>query len=276
MTTGREDLQRLGIARACFGSLVLLRTTPALAWLPIPYLEGTVPLLGWPTTYWHLAAFGLALPSVVVAILCVVRTVAVILFVLGVWAGPAGVIGGVLGYVVLAQDVASYVNTLHLLFLGMVVLAASGAGSAFAWRPEPVIDPRSGLLLTRALVVSVYAWSGLAKLNASWLSGDALDQLRQLQVVHGVFAEALLASAPWRVVTAVSLAAVELSLGPLLLWRRTRRAAFWTALTMHACLEISVHPDFFGFAMAPLLLSFVAPPVTGMTPPMQPSPPATR
>jgi hypothetical protein len=264
MSPGREELCMLGVARACFGGLVLLRTTPVLAPLHIPYLEGVMPLLGWPTATWHVAAFGLALPASVVAILCVLRTVATILFALGVRAGPAGLAGGVLGWIVLAQDVMSYVNTLHLLFLGMVVLAVSGAGSAFALRPEPIVDPRSGLALTRALVASVYAWSGLAKINASWLSGDALGQLQQYQVVHGVLAESLLTTAPSRALVATGIATIELALGPLLLWRRTRRATLFLALALHLGLEISVHPDVFGFAMAALLLSLVEPrPVTG-------------
>ncbi len=277
MTTGREDLRMLGVARACFGALVLLRTTPVLAPLHIPYLEGTLPLLGWPTATWHVAASGLALPASVVATLCILRTVATILFTLGVRAGPAGAAGGVLGWAVLAQDAMSYVNTLHLLFLGMVVLAASGAGSAFALRPEPVVDPRSGLALTRALVASVYAWSGLAKINASWLSGDALAQLQEYQVVHGVLAELLLSTAARRALVATSLAAIELTLGPLLLWHRSRRAALLLALTMHLGFEISVHPDFFGVAMATLLLSFVEPrSITGRVPATPRPAPATR
>jgi hypothetical protein len=50
--------------------------------------------------------------------------------------------------------------------------------------------------------------------------------------------------------------ATELVLGPLLLWPRTRRIAGVAALTFHAVLEVSLHPDFFGFAMAVLLLAF--------------------
>jgi Vitamin K-dependent gamma-carboxylase len=277
MTAGRQPLRELGIARACFGSLVLLRTTPLLAPLHIPYLEGTSPLLGWPAATWHVPAFGLALPPSLVAALCILRTLATILFTVGVRAGPAGLAGGVLGWIVLAEDVMSYVNTLHLLFLGMVVLAASGAGSTFALRPEPLVDPRSGLALTRALVASVYGWSGLAKLNASWLSGDALAQLHQSQVIRGVLAETLLTTAPSRAVAACTLAAIELALGPLLLWRRTRLVALTTALAMHLGLEISIHPDFFGFAMAALLLSFVGPhAITGTVRATQRSEPATR
>jgi hypothetical protein len=60
-------------------------------------------------------------------------------------------------------------------------------------------------------------------------------------------------------------AAAELAMGPLLLAAKTRRAAIALALTFHAALQVAVSPDFFGFAMATLLLAFLEPgaPLTG-------------
>jgi Vitamin K-dependent gamma-carboxylase len=273
----RNELRALGVSRILFGSLALLRTTPVLAPLGMPYLDGTSPLLGWPRAAWHLAAFGPVLPAGLVAALCIARTLALLLFTAGVFATPAGVAAGICGWVVLAQDPASYVNTLHLLFLGTVVLATSGAGSAFALRPEPAVDAPSGLALTRALVASVYAWSGLAKLNGSWLRGDVLAHLRDSGVAHGALADSLLGSSTGRAGVAWLLVATELSLGPLLFLRRTRLAALATALALHLVLELSMHPDFFGFAMSALLLSFVEPPaVTRTSPATPPSARATR
>jgi hypothetical protein len=269
----------LGIARVVFGALVLVRTTPLLSFFHVPYLDGASPLLGWPSGGWHIAAFGLALPAAVVAALCIARTLAVVLFTIGVRTTAAGVAASALGYVVLAQNLMGYVNTLHLLLLGMLVLAVSGAGSRFALRPERAVDPPSGVGLVRALVVSVYAWSGLAKLNRSWLHGDALTQLHSYGVVRGAVADALLASPTGLATAAWGVAATELALGPLLLWPRTRRAAMAVALLLHAVLEASVHPDFFGFAMAALLLSFVEPGagrLTDKVPATQPPARATR
>jgi hypothetical protein len=253
------DLTTLGMARVLFGSLVLLRTTPLLGLFHVPYEDGENPLLGWPSDGWHVAAFGLALPSYVVAALCIGRTLAVVMFTLGAWTMETGVAASVLGYAVLSQNVMGYVNTLHLLLVGMLVLAVGGAGARFAFRPEPATDPRSGLRLVHALVASVYVWSGTAKLNGSWLSGDALVQLHDNGIVGGTLSAVLLAT-PWRrVLTAGGVAITELALGPLLLWPRTRPAAVAAALLLHAVLETSVHPDFFGFAMAALLLTFVEP-----------------
>ena len=48
-----EGGQVLGVVRVVFGVLVLLRTTPLLAGLEIPYLVGTSPLLGWPEPGWR-------------------------------------------------------------------------------------------------------------------------------------------------------------------------------------------------------------------------------
>jgi hypothetical protein len=247
----------LGLARVLFGALVLCRTTPVLAGLHVPYLASVAPLQGWPTDRWHVAAFGLVLPSAVVATLCVARTLAVVLFTAGVRTQEAGAAGGLLGWAVLSQDAPAYVNTMHLLFVGLVLLALGGGGSALALRPEREIDPPSARALVRALVVSVYAWSGLSKLNASWLDGEALTQLHGAGVVRGALADALLTSPARCAVAAWLLAAAELALGPLLVWRPTRRAAIAGALVLHGALEWTVHPDFFGFAMAILLLSFV-------------------
>jgi hypothetical protein len=279
VTSPGDELKMLGIARVVFGALVLVRTTPLLAFFRVPYLDGASPLLGWPSGGWHIAAFGLALPAAVVAALCIARTLAVVLFMIGVGTTAAGVAASALGYVVLAQNLMGYVNTLHLLLLGMLVLAVSGAGSRFALWPERAVDPPSGVGLVRALVVSVYAWSGLAKLNRSWLHGDALTQLHLYGVVRGAVADSMLASPSGRATAAWGVAATELALGPLLLWPRTRPVAIAVALLLHAVLEASVHPDFFGFAMATLLLSFVVPRVGGLTdkaPATQPPPLATR
>lgn len=266
-TPGSEPrLRALGVARILFGALVLCRTTPLLAGWRVPYLASTAPLYGWPVEGWHVAAFGLALPSSVVVVLCVARTVAAALFTAGVRARECGVAGAVLGWVVLSQDAAAYINTLHLLYLGMAVLAVGGAGSALALRPEREIDPVSGRALAQALVVSVYAWSGLAKLNGSWLSGAALAQFHEGGLLGGALADAVLASRAHCVAAAWVLAITEMAIGPLLLWPRSRKAAIAAALAFHAALEHAVHPDFFGFAMAVLLLSFAGAPAAQRQP----------
>lgn len=272
-----DGLGPLGLARVSFGLLVLCRTTPVLAGLHVPYLASVAPLQGWPTDRWHVAAFGLALPAGAVAALCIARTAALVLFTAGIRAREAGVAAGLFGWAVLAQDAMAYINTLHLLCLGLVVLALGGGGSALALLPEREVDPPSARGLVQALVVSVYAWSGLAKLNASWLSGDALARFCEAGSVAGPIADVVAFSPASLRVAASLVVATELAIGPLLVWRRTRGVALPVALAFHAVLESAVHPDFFGFAMAILLLAFVGDArVTGRPTPMPPSEPATR
>ncbi len=254
----------LGVVRLLFGVIVLCRTTPVLAPFHVAFLGPAYPLLGWPAAAWHVPMAGVpVLPATVVGALCIARTLAVVLFTVGVRAREAGVAGGLLGWAVLSQDAGAYINTFHLLFLGLILLGVSGAGSTWAWRPEPEVDRSSGLALTRALVVSVYAWSGFAKLNASWLRGEALEGLHASAMVRGPIADGLLTSTAACEAAAWTIALTELALGPLLLWPRTRRAALLAALAFHATLEITVHPDVLGFAMAVLLLAFLAPEAPG-------------
>jgi hypothetical protein len=262
-----SEARALGTVRVLLGALVLVRTT-ALFELS---RTSPSPLLGWPTPAWHVAVFGLALPPAVVAALCVGRTLSAAAFTLGVRASATGPAAAALGWMVLSQDALGYVNTLHLLYLAMLVLGLAGAGASVALRPEPIVDLTSGVALVRALVVSVYAWSGLAKLNGSWLSGEALAQFHAAGIVRGRLADVALASHARCAAAAWVVVAVELSLGPLLLWRATRRAAVAVVVALHLSLEASVHPDVFGLAMLVLALAF-----TGNHPATPPPRQATR
>ena len=78
------------------------------------------------------------------AVLCIARTVALVLFTAGIRARVFGVAAGVIGWIVLFQDAATYINSLHLLSVGLVVLALSGAGSALALAPEHEHDAGLG------------------------------------------------------------------------------------------------------------------------------------
>jgi hypothetical protein len=49
--------------------------------------------------------------------------------------------------------------------------------------------------------------------------------------------------------------AFELSLGPALLVRRTRRIALLAAFAFHGLLQLTTSPDFLGFGMCALLVA---------------------
>lgn len=246
----------LGWSRAALGALFLVRTTPILAPLHLPSLRGTTPLLGWPDDRWH-GSPSLPLPAGAVAALCVARTLAALAFTLGIEPRAAGLVAGVAGYLVLLQQPFGFVFTLHLLFLGTMLLALTDSGSALALRPRPARDPASGLLLIQLFVASIYAWAGLGKLRHDWLDGRTLEGLLHQRWLSGHLADSLLATSDRRAMVAWMIAAGELALGPLLLWRRTRLAGLALALAFHLGVEIMGRADLLGYEMAALLICFV-------------------
>jgi hypothetical protein len=247
----------LGLVRAATGALILVRATPVLWPLHVWFLRDTAPLLGWPRPEALSAPATLALGPRVVAGLCVARTIAALLLMLGIRATAAGLAVGVCGYLVMLQDPLGSVFTLHLLYQAAVVLAITDSSTAFAVQPRPPRSPRSSLLLVRLWVSSIYLWAGLSKLRRDWLDGRTLDLLRAEGRLGGL--DGLLADPRWRVALAVLVVVTELGLAGALLVRRTRRGALVVALTFHAVLEAVARPDLLGWEMMVLLLAFLDP-----------------
>jgi len=251
------DLRSLALARIAIGAILLARTTPLLAPLHLHFLGDTSPLLGWPDRGWHAPLFGIALPAALVAALCLIRTAASIALLLGVFSRPAGIAAGVTGYLVVAQDELAFVQTLHLLFGSAILLGLGDAGAAFALRPDRPRAPASSVWLLRIWVASVYAWAALAKLQPDWLDGRAFAFFQESHALRGPIADALLATSARRILLARGVAAIELLLGPALLFRRTRRIALPMAFAFHVGIELMSRPDFIGWTMAALLLCFL-------------------
>jgi hypothetical protein len=164
---------------------------------------------------------------------------------------------GFLAYVVASQDPIGFNMTMHVLFLGMFVLAMTDAGCRLALRPVPTENLRSSFGLVRIWVASIYMWAGLAKLNPDWLSGRVLESFLHDGVVHGPIAALILATPARAAFLAPALALGEMGVGLLLLARKTRRLALVAALTLHACFEATLAPDILGWTMAFLLVTFI-------------------
>jgi hypothetical protein len=254
---GDRELRPLGLARAAFGLVLLLRTTPVLAAFHPAFLRGNPGWLGWPAGGWHV---GIALDPALAKLLVVARTVAAVALMLGVRTRIAGLVAGIAGYVLLAQDVFGYFHHLHLLYLGAILFAIVDADSAIALRLAPARSPASSLLLMRAFTASIYLWAAVGKLASEWGTGRALALFRASGALH---IPAALASP----VVELAVVATELTLGCLLLWPRTRRLALIAALLLHLTFEIVGRVDTIGWQMVALLLVF-----TGSGPPR----PATR
>src|SRR4051812_22664191 len=183
---GDPALRPLGAARIAFGLVFVLRTTPLLAPFSPAFLRGTNGWLGWPDAGWHVSATGLALPAVVVAALVILRTVATVCLLLGFRTRISGLVAGVTGYLVLAQDVFGYLHHLHMLYLGALLFAFVDADSALAVRITPASSPRSSLALMRVFVASIYVWAAIGKLASEWGTGSALLLFRDSGVLDHV------------------------------------------------------------------------------------------
>lgn len=144
------ETRRLGALRIFVGSLLLVRTTPLLYLVPGLREHHGGPLFGWPDGELHVGLAGITLPVFAVQVLVVLRTVAVVLFLAGLFARAAGLTAAVLGYVVWSQEPFSFIFTLHTLYLSTALLALGDAVSARALMPARVRSPGSSVALVRA------------------------------------------------------------------------------------------------------------------------------
>jgi hypothetical protein len=254
--TATREARALGYARVALGVIFLARTTPLLSFVGGPFGAQASPLLGWPTAEWTLAFPGASLPAGLVASLCVLRTLAAVLFTVGVRARLAGAVAACCGYLVVAQDRFAFINSLHILFLATFVLAFTSAPSAVALVPDREAQPgevASSVRFVSVVLASIYFWAGIAKVQPDWLSGHAL----LAQVAAGAFAGplgTLVERAPLRAIASLAVPFLELAVAALLLADR-RRPAIVLALVFHAIVELTVKPDMLGWQMAVLLIS---------------------
>ncbi len=246
----------LGYSRAALGLLLVVRTTPLSRWLPWPVSHVAPPLLGWPEHGFRAAWGGVVLSDSVVIALCIVRTIAAVLFMLGLWTRAAGTVAAVAAFAVLSQDAFGFKFTFYALFVGTWLLAISGGGCTFALRAAPAGRAGPSPPLVHAFVASVYAWSAIAKLRMTWLTGETLRALHEGHYLTGALSDVLFATLDRCRAAACCVVAVELLLGPLLLVRPTRKMGIALAVGMHAAYEWTAHPDVFGWIMGALLISF--------------------
>jgi hypothetical protein len=259
VSDNRALFRWLAAMRIGTGIIFLLRTTPLLAPFRIEFLQHTFPLFGWPDGSFRAPLWGLGLPDGLVVALCMARTLAALGFTLGLFSRVCGIAAGLLGYLVLAQDEFTYVQTLHLIFGSTCLLGLTDCGSMLALRPDRPRSPNSSLWLMQVWVVSVYAWAGLAKLHADWLDGRALGLFQQAGAIRGPLPDMLLSTPALRAWVARGIAGVEIGLGPALLLGRTRKTALVIAYGLHLGIQLAAHPDMFSLQMGVLLLSFLPP-----------------
>ena len=244
-------LRTLAGARIALGVVVLVRTTPAAAWLGLP-IDAPRVLVDWPGAAWAVHA-GASMPAGLVAVLCILRTAGAAAFLFGLWTRGSALVAAVAGVALLTQDVFVATHTFRLLYGSLFVLAFTDCGAAWAVRVLPARDLRSSEWLVRCWALSVYAWAVVAKLRPGWWTGRAL----LLDASDGLFrpwvVRAFLSSAHACATTAILVLALEALIAGLLVSRHTHRAAVALALAMHVAFELVATPDVFGAVMIALL-----------------------
>ena len=216
------------------------------------------PLLGWPASdHFRAALFGFALSDDVVKLLCIVRTISAVAFLLGYRPMASGIITGLTGYAVVLQDVFGFTFTQHLLFVGATVLSLTDCAVVLSVRPEPAKSLRTSLYLTWILITSIYFWAACSKLRRDWFDGRTIELFRQDGRIRGQLADFLLGTPALRALFATTVVLTELALIPLLWIPRTRWVGLALALALHLSIEEAARPDVLGWAMIALLLSFV-------------------
>jgi Vitamin K-dependent gamma-carboxylase len=258
-SSDEEVARRLGAVRIFVGALFLVRTTPLLYLVPGLREHHGGPLFGWPDGELRSGIAGITFPIVTIQVLVVLRTIAALLFMIGVRARPAGIAAAVLGYLVWSQEPFSFIFTLHTLFLATGLLALTDAVNARALVSGPLrspASPASSVALMRAFILSIYAWSAVGKLHGRWLDGTVLRVFCENGYVSGGVAKLLLGSAAAMRASALGTLFIEALLVPLLWLPRTRVAAVAIACMLHGIFEVGMHPDVFGWLMVGLLVLF--------------------
>jgi vitamin K-dependent gamma-carboxylase len=194
--------------------------------------------------YWHFAALGVLAALMGIGLL---YRAAAVLFFLG------------FGYVFLL-DQGRYLNHFYLVcllaFLLVWVRAERWASldRLLFRRGDPEVAPFWNLLLLRAQLLIVYFYAGIAKINADWLRGEPVRSW--LEARGGIpFAGPWLPDA-WEVwLVAYGALLFDLSIGFLLLGRRTRTLGLVLALLFHGTNIFLFHIGIFPYlAMAATLL----------------------
>lgn len=134
-------------------------------------------------------------------------------------------------------DVTTYLNHYWFVTLLAALLVVAPVGRALsldAARHGPRPVARGWVWLVRVQVGVVYAFAGLAKLQSEWLAGRPLELW--LPARGGMpLVGPLLEQPATAQILAVAGAAFDCSIVPLLLWRRTRFAAWLVLVTFHVC-----------------------------------------
>lgn len=228
------DAASLAVFRILFGAIMIWEVYRYFShgWINRYWIEPTFHFTyygfdwvrPWPgyLMYWHFAALGILAGCIMLGLF---YRIAAPLFFLG------------FSYQFLLEE-ARYLNHFYLVCLLSFLLAIVPAHRAFSLdaRRKPGAQtgtaPTWALWLLRAQIGIVFVFAGIAKLNGDWLRGEPLRmwlaERTDFPVIGRFFTEQW---APW--LFSYGGLIFDLTVVPLLLWRRTRPFAFVAAVVFH-------------------------------------------
>lgn len=158
----------------------------------------------------------------------------------------------------------SYQNHYYLMALLALLMAwvpAHRAASLDAWR-RPELQSSVACAWTldvfRVLVALVYFYAGIAKLNADWLSLLPIEQWLKEKADYPVVGR-LFALHGVAIAFAYGGLLLDLTVGPLLLWRRTRLLALGVTIVFHLLNLVTFRIGIFPFLAISLGVLFLPP-----------------
>ena len=217
----------LGVFRVLFGCLMVWESIQLIRKIALNYLlpefhftYTLFPFVApWPGfgLYYHAAA--LVLSAACLAAGCAYRISSVFFF------------SSFLYFFLL--DKAYYLNHhyLALLFSFLFVVTHGNCGCTIVKTRKTTI-PRWQLALFQIQTIIVYFYGGLAKCNSDWLSGEPMRLWVQQPFANSPFPE-LAHHAATAYAFSYGGLLFDLTIGPLLLWRRTRKVALIVATAFH-------------------------------------------
>ena len=186
-----------------------------------------------------------------------------ILIMIGLWYRVAIALFAVGFTYVFLLDQGLYLNHFYLICLVsllMTFVPANRIWSIDAWkhRGRPAVVPAWSLWLLRSQFGIVYFYAGLAKLNGEWFHGEPmrsfLANLDEILIIGPHVESAWLIGS-----FTIGGLLFDLLIVPLLLWRRTRIAAFAAATLFHLGNSVLFNIDVFPWFMIAATTLFLSP-----------------
>ena len=255
-----EDNAPLIVIRIVFGLLIFLESIGALlnGWVyntliapPFTFtfigLEWLQPLSG-PWMYVNFALMGIA----------------ALMVMLGYWYKSGVAIFTILWSIAYWLQKSEYNNHYYLLILLCLIMLVIPANRYFSL--DAKLDPGYRKLSSPAwcrlvFIVQlfiVYTFAGLAKVNSDWLDGEPITTWiaakSYFPVIGPLYETQVL---QWGVV--IGGVVFDLLIVPFLLWRKTRKAAFWVSVGFHLFNSITFHIGIFPYLMIGLNVVFFPP-----------------